>query len=114
MTINIKLMPDYCSYSLWGIDPDNIGDINPASLPLSKKTITRLEKWAATYDEILKWDDPASSGFATVEEAEKFEREGLDLWHQLREELAPNYAVRYFSQKLRKVINNPGELMATA
>ncbi|CAC5342613.1 MULTISPECIES: hypothetical protein [Planktothrix] len=114
MTINIKLMPDYCSYSLWGLDPDNIGDINPALLPLSKKTIKRLEKWAATYDQILKWDDPASSGFATVEEAEKFEREGVDLWHQLREELAPNYEVRYFSQKLRKVINNPDELMVSA
>jgi len=114
MTIKIKLMPDYCSYPLWGIDPDNIGDINPASLPLSKKTIDRLEKWAATYDAILKWDDPASSGFATLEETEKFEREGLGLWHQLREELDPNYEVRYFSQKLRKVINNPGELMASA
>jgi hypothetical protein len=39
MTINIKLMPDYCSYSLWGLDPNNIGDINPAALVKIKLTL---------------------------------------------------------------------------
>ena len=46
MTIKIKLMPDYCCHPLWGIDADNIGNINPATLPLSQETIKRLEKWA--------------------------------------------------------------------
>jgi len=33
---------------------------------------------------------------------------------QLQKELSPDYEVLYFSQKLRKVISHPSELMAAA
>lgn len=105
MAKKIKLMPDYQCWPLWNIEePDNI---NPAELPLSAKTIEGLLKWAQTFDETLNWDDPASSGFESEEADTAFEREGIRLWHQLRKELAPNYEVYYFSEKLHRLVSHP-------
>jgi hypothetical protein len=41
-----------------------------------------------------------------------YEQQGISLWLQLQKELSPDYEVLYFSQKLRKVISHPSELMA--
>ncbi|MGK7928298.1 MAG: hypothetical protein AB4290_24155 [Spirulina sp.] len=106
----IKLMPDYFSHPLWGLDSDNIGDIDPKTLPLSLDTIAKLEAWAKTYNNILNWDDPATSGFASLEEEEEFEREGVRLWLQLKRELPITYEVVYFSDRLRRVVRDPQEL----
>jgi len=43
-----------------------------------------------------------------------YEQQGISLWLQLQKELSPDYEVLYFSQKLRKVISHPSELMAAA
>jgi hypothetical protein len=43
-----------------------------------------------------------------------YEQQGISLWLQLHKELSPDYEVLYFSQKLRKVISHPSELMAAA
>jgi hypothetical protein len=110
MTIRIKLMTDYCAYPLWGLDPENIGDINPESLPLSWSTLKRLEVWSNTYNNILNWDDPASSTFPSQESLEEFEQDGISLWLQLREELAPEYEVFYKSQLHKQLFTNPQEL----
>ncbi|MBD2777604.1 hypothetical protein [Iningainema tapete] len=109
MAEKIKLMADYGCYPLWWISA-NVGDIDPASLPLSQETISRLEKWAEVYDAKLNWDDPASSGFPTNQAKDAFEKEGIRLWKQLQKELAPKYEVLYFSEQLRKVITHPHEL----
>lgn len=108
--IKIKLMPDYFSHPLWGLDVDNIGDLDPKTLPLTLETIAQLEAWANTYNNILNWDDPAASGFARSEEEEEFEREGVRLWLQLKQELPENYEVVYFSDRLRRVVCDPQEL----
>ena len=110
MTTKIKLMPDYCCYPLWGIDVDNIGNINPATLPLSQDTIKRLEKWANIYDATLNWNDPASSGFPDDHSESIFEEEGISLWYQLREELYPDYAVYYLSDRHPILLTTPAEL----
>jgi len=72
-----------------------------------------LLAWIAIYEGTLNWNDPASSGFASEEARQAFEEQGISRWHQLRQELAPDYEVHYFSQKLRKAIEHPSELMAT-
>ena len=79
-------------------------------MPLSEKTVSRLEKWADIYDAKLNWEDPNSSGFPTLEAKAAFEQEGISLWKQLQKELAPNYEVIYFSEQLRQVVNNINEL----
>ena len=43
-----------------------------------------------------------------------YEQQGISLWLQLQKELSPDYEVLYLSQKLRKVISHPSELMAAA
>ncbi|MBD1828695.1 hypothetical protein NDI47_08150 [Microcoleus vaginatus GB1-A2] len=43
-----------------------------------------------------------------------YEQQGINLWLQLQQELSPDYEVLSFSQKLRKVISHPSELMAAA
>ncbi len=110
MIKKIKLMADYGCYPLWWTNSGQVGDIDPVSLNLSDETIKRLEKWADTYDLKLNNDDPSSSGFSTAEAKKAFEEEGIRLWELLQKELAPNYEVIYFSETLRKVVTNIGEL----
>lgn len=107
----IKLMPDYRCYPLWGMDDDNIGDIDPTTLPLSPEMIARLKVYADEFDAGLNWDDPGNTPPATEAETEALEQFGLSLWEQLRQELSANYHVFYFSQKLRRVIHSPHELI---
>ncbi len=108
----IKLNADYGSHPLWWASPGKVGNIKPTTLPLSQKTLRRLLAWSTIYESTLNWNDPASSGFPSEEARETFEQEGISIWHQLRQELAPDYEVHYFSQTLRKVISHPSELMA--
>ncbi|MGB3754944.1 MAG: hypothetical protein WBA07_01035 [Rivularia sp. (in: cyanobacteria)] len=110
MKEKIKLMADYGCYPLWWVNSEKIGDIDPETLPLSQETINRLEKWAEMYDEILNEDEPTLSSFSSNDEQESFEKEGINLWKQLKQELASTYEVVYFSEKLRKIIANPSEL----
>ncbi|KYC42210.1 hypothetical protein WA1_19695 [Scytonema hofmannii PCC 7110] len=114
MAEKIKLMADYGCYPLWWVDSEKVGDIDPATLPLSQETISRLEKWAEVYDAKLNWDDPASSSFLSNDAKDAFEEEGISLWKQLQKELASTYEVIYFSEKLRKVIIHWSELEAVA
>lgn len=103
----IKLMPDYGSYPLWWVGSDKVGDIDPASLPLSRETVDRLYRWAEVYNATLNWDDPTDSpGFSNHETEEAFEREGLALWKQLQGELSPRFKVYYFSSKLGRLMTD--------
>lgn len=111
MTETIKLMPDYFCYPLWGEDLDNIGNINPAMLPLSQEIIENLNQWATIYDATLDMSDPANSpGFYDRATKEKFDREGIRLWLQLRKELGDRYEVIYFDKHLQKLFLHPQEL----
>ena len=110
MAEKIKLMADYGCYPLWWASYDKAGDIDPETMPLSKETISRLEKWADIYDAKLNREDPNSSGFPSLEAKAAFEAEGISLWKQLQKELAPNYEVFYFSETLRKVVTDMKEL----
>jgi len=110
MAEKIKLMADYECYPLWWAGSDKVGDIDPETMPLSERTISRLEKWADIYDAKLNWEDPNSSGFPTLEAKAAFEQEGISLWKQLQKELAPNYEVIYFSEQLNQVVTNTNEL----
>ncbi len=108
MVKKIKLMAEYNYSPLWDIE--EVDNIELDQLPLSVETVERLLHWAKAYDQIMNWDDPASSGFASEQEREAFEREGIALWRQLQQELAPEYQVFYFSEKRRKLLKNADEL----
>lgn len=112
MAKKIKLMADYGCYPLWWTNSLQVGDIDPSSLPLNNATIERLEKWADIYDDKLNHDDPAASYFPSLEAFLAFEEEGISLWKQLQKELAPDYEIVYFSNKLCRIVTNPDELKA--
>jgi hypothetical protein len=90
--MKIKLMADYGCFPLWYNDPGKCGDINPESLPLTKSTIDRLHKWAATFDSFLDWDDPPNSKKAD----EAFKQEGKELLQLLQSELGSDYEVTLY------------------
>ena len=104
MLRRIKLMADYDCYPLWSMEPDHVGNINPKTLSLSPETKLRLQQWAKAYDETLNRDDPASSGFKNEDDAVAFEEEGLHLWQRLRQELAPEYEIAYFSESSQQLL----------
>ncbi|KYC42209.1 hypothetical protein WA1_19690 [Scytonema hofmannii PCC 7110] len=115
MAIKIKLMADYGCDPLWWADADKVGNIDTAKLSLSQETINRLHKWAKAYNATLNWSDPIDSpGFPSAEAEAAFDEEGISLWKQLQKELAPNYEVVYFSEKLSKVMTHLSELEVVA
>ena len=89
--IKIKLMPDYQCYPLWGISENNLGNIDPRSLPISENLILSLMDWAKKYDATLNLEDPLNSGFATKELEFSFKKEGEHLLERLKTELGNSY-----------------------
>ena len=120
MKKTIKLMADYGCYPLWWVEEEKVGAfaqralgaIAPSELPLSQETIKQLEAWANAYDATLNEDYPPDSGLASEQEAEDFERKGVSLWQQLCQELAPDYEVFYFSEKLRQMLTEPNKILS--
>jgi hypothetical protein len=110
MKPRIKLMADYYCYPLWGMDQDNIGDIDPKTLPLNESLINQLEAWSKIYDLTLNREDPNSSGFLSEADKQAFEDKGIELWRKLCQELSDNYEVYYFSILQQSVIKNTNNL----
>lgn len=92
----IKLMADYQCYPLWHVSPNEFGDIDPRSLPISALLSKELLDWATTYDNTLNWEDPWCSGFENDEAVESFKSQGMKLAEQLRQELGSQFAVTVF------------------
>jgi hypothetical protein len=105
MKQQIKLMAEYNCFPLWKTQEQIWDNINPASLPLSKETIIRLEKWANTFDSTLNHDDPISSKFANSKDEEAFEQEGILICYQLQKELQPDHEIVYYSNKENRIIS---------
>jgi hypothetical protein len=110
MTRYIKLMADYASWPLWHTG-EEVGNIDPATLPLSPKTSSLLEHWARMYDAQINLEDPRDALANTDElDADAFEHLGVTLWKRLREELAPTYEVWYFSELWQRVFQQPDDM----
>jgi hypothetical protein len=110
MKRKIKLMPDYQCHPLWWCAPEPPGNIDPATLPLSARTVSELERWARAFDERLDFDDPATQRALPPEAVRAFEQEGLRLWRRLREELSPGYEVSYRSETWGRLFTDPEQL----
>lgn len=103
-------MTDYGCYPLWWDELDQVGDLDPESLPLSQETIQRLYHWADAFEARLNLADPSDSPEVKPEEVEHFEWEGLSLWKQLNQELAPDYEVVYFSSHFSEIFTDSAKL----
>jgi hypothetical protein len=89
----IKLMADYFCWPLWEASPGQIGNINPNELPISADLKDRLRLWAADYDATLMMDDPARSGFNTVDAKAAFIADSLRISADLKKELGPAFHI---------------------
>ena len=105
MARRVKLMADYDCWPLWGMDGDDIGNLDPAALGLSTGLTARLALWSEAYDARLDRADQGGSPPPTLEEIGRFEREGLALWRLVREELGSGYEVHYFSDREQRLIS---------
>lgn len=85
-------MADYECWPLWepGGDPY---PLEASSLPLSPWLQESLRHWAEVYDATLDRQDPASSGFFTELERQKFIQDGLALRQRLQDELGDGFDV---------------------
>lgn len=81
----IKLMADYHCFPLWEASPGEVGNIDPAELPISPQ--------AAKLDKTLNMDYPPDSGFVSEDEERQFKSEGILIADELRSELGPDYEV---------------------
>ena len=84
---SIKVMTDYQCFPIWHYGSDNVGEIDPASLPISKELSTSLLEWASTYDATLNLEDPIQSGFSSNLAESQFIDKGLELAQKLKIEL---------------------------
>ncbi|QYJ88421.1 hypothetical protein [Shewanella halotolerans] len=94
---SIKVMIDYHCFPLWHYGADEVGEIDPTSLPISKELSSSLMEWAAEYDATLNEDDPASSGFLSSLAEADFIEKGLKLAHELKSVLV-NVEVYYYHE----------------
>ena len=89
----IKIMADYHCFPLWEASDDEIGNIDPSSLPLSQQLRDDLITWAQLYDQTLNLEDPMNSGFASSRAEDDFKAAGRDLAKRMRTELGGAYRV---------------------
>ena len=104
MDNRLKLMSDYHCFPLWEMQEGCYQNINPRDLPLSNELRSALHLWAASYDRTLNDDYPPDSGFASSQDEEAFEAEGLRLWQELQRELRGISEVVYFSQQRAQIL----------
>ena len=102
MKRKIKLMAEYNYSPLW--DMETADNLNLDELPLSSSIQKKLSNWAEIYNQIINWDNPADSHFFDAVSQDNFEREGVNIWRQLQEELSPNYQIFYFSEKQQRLL----------
>ncbi len=91
--IKIKLMADYFCYPIWGMTQENMGNIDPKTLPISEELMGDLEDWAKMFDSILDQENPAHSKFLTSDDEQTFETRAFELYQRLRKELGENYSI---------------------
>ncbi|WP_175410152.1 hypothetical protein [Streptomyces sp. TRM64462] len=89
-------MADYGSHPLWLTDENENLSPEDSRLGLDANLIERISRWAAEFDEILDWDDPASSAFPSTEAEEEFAKAGEMISRQIAKELGPSWTVSYF------------------
>lgn len=93
MSKRLSIRTDYGAWPIW--DVDDFGYIDPATLPLSKETVDRLNIWQHTFDATLNQTYPPDSDFPSKEAEKAWIQEGINLWQQVQKELEPHYEVYY-------------------
>lgn len=89
----IKLMPEYECFPLWGYINNELSNINPESLPISKRLKDDLNQWADGYESTYSRNNPIESGFSSELEEKKFLNDAYALKNKLQLELGLSYEI---------------------
>ena len=89
----IKLMPDYQCWPLWEAGGDQVGNIDPHTLPLKSETIETLERWSKIFDSWMNLDDPHSGPEPSKKQVHEFNDEGEKLAKTLQKELGKAFQI---------------------
>ena len=92
-------MVEYLCYPLWGHDPDNCGDIDPATLPISEQLQIDLLAWADSWNGTYNHESPNESMPLSDEAIDCFNAVGWTLFKRLQNELDGQYHLIYQSLK---------------
>lgn len=105
MPKKLKLMADYDCHPLWELaDDDAFCNLNPDQMKLSDELVESLHAWADRFNRTLNQEYPPNSGFATQQDEDAFETEGLRLFAKLQLELSAEYKVVYYSIKNSRLV----------
>jgi hypothetical protein len=104
----IILLLDWDSTLFWR-DAEGGGRIDEATLPIRPELRRRLDDYYKHYSELYYRDTTRP-----VPELEKrlLDNTGLEIWEQLRAELAGIYRVLFYSDELEDSFENPEEFVA--
>ncbi len=84
----LKLMSEVQCWAIWNMD--DVGNIDPSDLPLSKALVDDLNEWSDRYDTIYKLHEPnfhVDISFASKEEEDRFYNDGWSLLARLKLEM---------------------------
>lgn len=103
----MKLMAEVQCWALWDMDdPDNI---DPATLPLPKELVARINRWSDKFDAIYELDQRnfhTNIAFASKEEEDAFYDEGWAILMQLKKAM-PNTDWWYRDKRLALPVQSP-------
>ena len=91
--MEIKLMPEYECFPLWGYIDNELNNIDPDGLKISRKLNSDLSHWANKYESTYLKENPVDSGFLNSSEEKEFIKEGYVLRDRLQFELGSNYEI---------------------
>lgn len=90
----LRLSPEIECYPTWLEGDDGVENVSPAELPVSSELAAALDDWRRRWDATYDLDDPASSGFTSGAEEQRFREDGGKLAARLRSELGADWEVR--------------------
>jgi len=104
----IILLLDWDSTLFWR-DTEGGGRIDEGTLPISSELRRRLDDYYKHYSELFYRD-----GYGPVPDLEKrlLDDTGLEIWRQLRAELAGIHRVLFYSEELGDSFETPEEFVA--
>jgi len=95
----LKLLFEWRGGTLWcdsdaSLDRFGVGPVE-GRVQLSAATRRELERLSAWHDKALDWDDPRAPSPWSKEERNRFEDAAARVLETLRDELGPDFEVRY-------------------
>lgn len=85
LSMRIKLMADYGTDPLWGMDEGRLGPFAPTALSLSDELVAALDAWNAAHQASFNEDDPATPKWSGTQAAAHV-AEGLALAQRIADE----------------------------